>query len=128
MWGLGGGQPDSDRYESLFCRNRDRENWEFRNFRFFNLKFRILANFGKSGNNFFGIFYFLLKVRYSYEAKYICRKAIRRGDNGGKINFLHTHLSYFWNKFCISVKECPTDQNKRNHHFYKQVMKHENMP
>ena len=53
-----GAQPDSDRYESLFCRNRDRENWEFRNFRFFNLKFRILANFGKIGNNFFWNFLF----------------------------------------------------------------------
>ena len=47
------------RYESLFCRNRDRENREYRNFRFFNLKFRILANFGKIGNNFleFSIIY-----------------------------------------------------------------------
>ena len=66
MWGLGGAT--RFRYESLFCLNRDRENWGFRNFRFFNLKFRILANFGKIGNNFFLEFsIFLLKVRHSYQ-------------------------------------------------------------
>ena len=32
---------------------------------FFNLKLPILANFGKIGNKlFFGIFYFLLNIRY----------------------------------------------------------------
>ena len=53
MLGMGGGATRF-RYESFkFCRNRDRENQEYRNFRFFNLKFRIFANFGKIGNNFF---------------------------------------------------------------------------
>ena len=73
MLGMGRGATRF-RYESLFCRNRDRENQEYRNFRFFNLRFRIFANFGRIGNNFFlefSIFSYSFKVRYRYEATYM---------------------------------------------------------
>ena len=39
----------------------------------------------------------------------LCFQTIRSRDIGGKSNFVHTHLSYFWNKFCISAQESPTD-------------------
>ena len=41
----------------------------------------------------------------------ICPKTIRRRDIGGKSNFVHTHSSYFWNKFCILVQESPSDNS-----------------
>ena len=57
----------------------------------FNLKFRISANFGKIGNNFFWNFLFFSQspLQLCNEATYAAK---RRGDNGGKRNFVHTHL------------------------------------
>ena len=60
------------------------------NFRFFNLKFRILANFGKIGSQFFGIFYFLLKVRYSYEATYAPKRSGEEIMAGREISFIRS--------------------------------------
>ena len=106
MLGMGGAS--RFRYESLFCRNRDRENQEYRNFRFFNLKFRIFANFGKIGNIFFGILYYLLKVRYSCEATIYIYALKRSGaEKFDHNNFLVPHTRSIRLNFCISVQEGP---------------------
>ena len=77
MLGMGGGGATRFRCESLFCRNRDRENQEYRNFRFFNLKFRIFANFGKIGNNFFLEFSIIYSKSATVMKLHICPKTIR---------------------------------------------------
>ena len=64
LWG--GGQPDSD-MKVDFSEIGIGKIGKIGISDYFNLKYRLLANFGKIGNkNFFGISYFLLKIRYSY--------------------------------------------------------------
>ena len=62
----GGGQPDSD-MKVDFAEIGIGKIGKIGISDFFNLKVPILANFGKIGNKlFFGIFYFLLNIRYIY--------------------------------------------------------------
>ena len=64
IFGGGGGQPDSD-MKVDFAEIGIGKIGKIGISDYFNLKYRFLANFGKIGNNnFFGISYFLLKIRY----------------------------------------------------------------
>ena len=64
--GGGGGQPDSDMKVDLAEIGIGKIG-KIGISDYFNLKYRFLANFGKIGNKiFFGIPYFLLKIRYRY--------------------------------------------------------------
>ena len=78
MLGMGGGQPDSDMkvYFAEIGIGKIR-NIGNRNFRFFNLKFRIFANFGKIGNNFFLEFSIIYSKSATVMKLHICPKTIR---------------------------------------------------